>query len=129
MQFLASLCLPGLGFEMVKGAKHATDFSGHVNLAATIRTNLGLKQFRHPPNYLDCLEFGGACSHTKFMWYFYFLWPPSLDLSYSKQLLLKGRTQGSVKISRIFFTLKNSMKHWQIKSFTGSTDSSPIFFT
>ena len=60
MKFLASLCLPGLGFEMVKGAKHATDFSGHVNLAATIRTNLGLKQFRHPPNYLDCLEFGGA---------------------------------------------------------------------
>ena len=49
MHFLASLCLPGLGFEMVKGAKHATDFSGHVNLAATIRTNLGLKQFRHPP--------------------------------------------------------------------------------
>ena len=36
---------------MVKGAKHATDFSGHVNLTATIRTNLGLKQFRHP-NYL-----------------------------------------------------------------------------
>ena len=60
---------------MLKGAKHATDFSGHVNLAATIRTNLGLKQFRHPPNYLDCLEFGGACSLTKFMWYFYFLGP------------------------------------------------------
>ena len=74
MQFLASLCLPGLGFEMVKGAKHATDFSGHVNLADTIRTNLGLKQFRHPPNYLDCLEFGEHVV-TKFMWYFYFLSP------------------------------------------------------
>ena len=102
MHFLASLCLPGLGFEMVKGAKHATDFSGHVNLAATIRTNLGLKQFRHPPNYLDCLEFGGACSYKVYVVLFLFLEPPSLDLSYSKQLLLKGRTQGSVKTSRIF---------------------------
>ena len=41
-RFLASLCQPGLGFEMVKGAKHATDFSGHVNLAATIRTNFAI---------------------------------------------------------------------------------------
>ena len=101
MHFLASLCLPGLGFEMVKGAKHATDFSGHVNLAATIRTNLGLKQFRHPPNYLDCLEFGGACSYKVYV-VLLLLGPPSLDLSYSKQLLLKSRTQGSVKTSRIF---------------------------
>ena len=104
MQFLASLCLPGLGFEMVKGAKHATDFSGHVNLAATIRTNLGLKQFRHPPNYLDCLEFGGTCSYKVYVVLLLFLEPPSLDLSYSKQLLLKGRTQGSVKTSRFFLS-------------------------
>ena len=107
MQFLASLCLPGLGFEMVKGAKHATDFSGHVNLAATIRTNLGLKQFRHPPNYLDCLEFGGACSYKVYVVLFLFLEPPSLDLSYSKQLLFKGPDSGVSQKKQNFFTLNN----------------------
>ena len=36
---------------MLKGAKHATDFSGHVN-ASWIRTNLGLNNFA-VPNYLE----------------------------------------------------------------------------
>ena len=106
MQFLASLCLPGLGFEMVKGAKHATDFSGHVNLAATIRTNLGLKQFRHPPNYLDCLEFGGACSYKVYV-VLLFLVAPKLGLELLKTITIKGPDSGVSQNKQICFSLNS----------------------